>query len=291
MRLNRGRSQPRRGGRRRTQNRAAPRRRRSVPLWRQRSVRIGVVLFSLGAAAQGGLYLWRSGWVDQRIADAGQAVIDLTRASGFSVDAVLVEGRERTDSAALLAALAVSRGTPILSVNPEAARQRVEALAWVDNASVVRQLPDTVFVRIVEHKPLALWQRDGTLALINLRGEVIPAKIDDFGYLPLVVGDDAAAKATQLLSLVAAFPVIADQLEAAVRISGRRWNLRLKGKIEVRLPETDIAVALARLAELQQSQGLLQRDVVAVDLRLPDRLIVQTDSDEIVPAAGNGEDT
>ncbi|MHA1571078.1 MAG: cell division protein FtsQ/DivIB, partial [Alphaproteobacteria bacterium] len=148
-----------------------------------------------------------------------------------------------------------------------------------------------VFVRITEHKPLALWQRDGALALINVRGEVIPAKIDDFGYLPLVVGDDAAAHATQLLSLVAAFPVVADQLEAAVRISGRRWNLRLKGKIEVRLPETEVAVALARLAELQQSQGLLQRDVVAVDLRLPDRLIVQTNSDEIVPAGGTGEDT
>ena len=291
MRLSRRTSRPSRRGRRRTQNRAAPRRRRSAPLWRQRTLRIGLILFTVGALAEGGWYLWRSGWVDQRLADAGQGVMALTQMTGFSVDAVLVEGRERTDGAALLAALAVSRGTPILSVNPEAARERVEQLVWVDKASVVRQLPDTVFIRITEHKPLALWQRDGALALINVRGEVIPTKIDDFGYLPLVVGDDAAAHATQLLSLVAAFPAVADELEAAVRISGRRWNLRLKGKIEVRLPETEIAVALARLAALQQSQGLLQRDVVAVDLRLPDRLIVQTNTDEIVPAVGNGEDT
>jgi len=290
MRLSRRTAQPRRGSRRRTHGRAAPRRRRNKSLWRQRTVRIGLVLFAVGAVAEGGWLLWRSGWVDQRLADLGQSMIALTEASGFSVNEVLVEGRQRTDGAALLAALAVSRGTPILAVNPDAARQRVENLAWVDRASVVRQLPDTVFVRIVEHQPLALWQRDGALALINTRGEVIPVKVDGFGDLPLLVGDDAAEYATQLLSLVAAYPVVADQLEAAVRISGRRWNLRLKGKIEVRLPETEIAVALARLAELQQNKGLLKRDVVAVDLRLPDRLIVQTGSDAVVPAA-KGEDT
>lgn len=290
MRLSRRKSPPRRGNQRRSQGRAAPRRRRNKPLWRQRTVRIGLILFAVGAVAEGGWYLWRSGWVDQRLADVGQSVIALTGATGFSVNEVLVEGRQRTDGSALLATLGVSRGTPILAINPDAARRRVEEMVWVDHASIVRQLPGTVFVRISEHKPLALWQKDGALALINTRGEVIPVSVDGFGHLPLVVGDDAAVHATQLLSLVAAYPVVADQLEAAVRISDRRWNLRLKGKIEVRLPETEISVALARLAELQLSQGLLKRDVVAVDLRLPDRLIVQTGTDDVVPAA-KGEDT
>ncbi len=252
---------------------------------------MGLVLFTLGAVAEGGWYLWRSGWVDDRIAGLGQSAVNLSGATGFAVGEVLVEGRVRTDGTVLLGALDVARGTPILAVSLEAVRERIESLAWVDRAAVTRQLPDTLFVRIVEHRPLALWQRDGALALINTRGEVIPVKVAGFGDLPLVVGDDAAIHATRLLSLVAAYPVVAEQLEAAVRVSGRRWNLRLKENIEVRLPETEVAVALARLAELQHSHALLKRDVIAVDLRLPDRLIVQTDSDDEVVPAKSGENT
>ena len=49
-----------------------------------------------------------------------------------------------TPKATLLHALAVRRGTPILAVDLEAARQRIQALPWVRHASVRRVLPDTV---------------------------------------------------------------------------------------------------------------------------------------------------
>jgi len=59
----------------------------------------------------------------------------------------------------------------------------------------------------------------------------------------------------------------------------------------VKLPETDAAAAWARLAAMDRESALLARDVVSVDLRLPDRMIVRVPENiapkrETVPAGG-----
>jgi cell division protein FtsQ len=66
-----------------------------------------------------------------------------------------------------------------------------------------------------------------------------------------------------------------DQVRASVLIGERRWNLRLKNGLDIRLPETEVAPALATLVGLDKDKKLLSRDIVAVDLRLPDRVTVQ----------------
>jgi cell division protein FtsQ len=79
-----------------------------------------------------------------------------------------------------------------------------------------------------------------------------------------------------LLSLLDAEPILSPHLGAAVWVGGRRWDLRLDNRINVRLPEIDYATALHRLGELVTSESLFDRDIIAIDMRLPDRLIVQT---------------
>ena len=64
-------------------------------------------------------------------------------------------------------------------------------------------------------------------------------------------------------------------VESAVRVSGRRWDVQLRGGIDVRLPERNTAAAWLRLAEYETRHGWFARDVRLLDLRLPDRLIVK----------------
>jgi cell division protein FtsQ len=70
-------------------------------------------------------------------------------------------------------------------------------------------------------------------------------------------------------------PELMVRVRAAVRVGGRRWNLRLDNGIDVRLPEDDPEQAWARLAEYERRHRILARDVRVLDLRLPDRLIVR----------------
>jgi cell division protein FtsQ len=68
-----------------------------------------------------------------------------------------------------------------------------------------------------------------------------------------------------------------------VRVGGRRWNLRLDNGVDVNLPETNAGAAYERLAQLVRDNGLVDRNVVAVDLRLPDRLILRVAKDTTLP--------
>ena len=70
-------------------------------------------------------------------------------------------------------------------------------------------------------------------------------------------------------------PELMRRVSAAVRVGGRRWNIRLDNGIDVRLPEENPALAWARLAEYERIHKVLAKDIGVLDLRLPDRLIVQ----------------
>jgi cell division protein FtsQ len=235
---------------------------------------------SLALSLVGSAWLWHSGWLGRQADRLAKAAYGLTADAGFAVDDVLVEGRRRTDPAAILAALRVARGTPILALDPEAARALIEALPWVRRVTIERRLPSVIYVRLAERQPLAIWQLDGQLSVIDRDGEVIPGvPAKQFADLPLVVGPGASGHAADLVAMLDREPDLRPLVTAAVRVSGRRWNLRLQGGIDVRLPEDDPAEAWLQLARLEREHGLLGRDVVAIDLRLPGRLVVRTAPD------------
>src|SRR3546814_17813803 len=82
-----------------------------------------------------------------------------------------------------------------------------------------------------------------------------------------------------LIAVMNSEPELRARVTAAVRVGGRRWNIQIEGRIDVRLPEADAAGAWAQLARIQHQPRLLSRDVLIVELRLPDRLVLRTDPD------------
>jgi len=62
---------------------------------------------------------------------------------------------------------------------------------------------------------------------------------------------------------------------ASIMVADRRWNLRLKNGIDVRLPESNVEQALDRLVALDHEKKILSRDILAIDLRLSDRVTVR----------------
>ncbi|MGH7114791.1 MAG: cell division protein FtsQ/DivIB [Stellaceae bacterium] len=254
----------------------ARRRRDPWTAWRERLAWWIVVPAVLCAIAYGAVRLSRFPLGQSVLHSASSRLLDATAALGLRVADIQVVGGETTDRATILDALDARLGTPILAVDPVRAKQKLESLPWVRSATIERRLPDTLYVRLVEREPLALWQHGGRIDLIDRTGAVIPvARLDRFAKLPMVVGSDAASHAAELLKMLASEPDLAAHVTAAVRVGGRRWNLRLDKAIEVLLPGDDPAAAWADLARLERSSAILRRDVQAIDMRLPDRLVVR----------------
>ncbi len=228
------------------------------------------------AAIFGGTQAVRAPPGQSALQKAGDGLLEASAFFGLTVADIRVEGRETTDRQTIIDALGAGPGTPILAVSPERAKDRLEALPWVRSAVIERRLPDTIYVRLVERKPLALWQHNGKIELIDREGGVIPVpRLDRFAKLPMVVGPDAATHAAELLAMLAGEPDLAARVTAAVRVGGRRWNLRIDNAIDVLLPAEAPAAAWTELAGLERSSAVLKRNVQAVDLRLPDRLVLR----------------
>jgi len=212
----------------------------------------------------------------------------LTAASGLRVKDVLIEGRANTPEPLLRAAIGVSKGDPTLSFSLKQARARIESLAWVEHATVERRLPGTLVVSLQERRPYAIWQNQGKFVVVDRAGQVVGDQdTAAFRHLPLIVGQGAPAAAAELLDALATRPALAARVMASVRVGERRWNLRTSGGIDVMLPEGHEVAAMDRLSQLQQDHAVLDRPLLAIDLRLPDRLVLRprTDArdDSVVP--------
>lgn len=224
-----------------------------------------------------------------RAAALWDGAAELAAGAGMTVQEVILEGRQNTPLPLVREALAVRRGDPILGFDPHAAKERLELISWVEAAHVERHLSGTIRIRLEERQPFAFWQQNEQIAVIDRKGQVVTREnIGQFGRLPLVVGKGAEERAGEMVDLMRTAPEVMERTHALVRVAERRWNLKLRNGTEVLLPERQEAAALARLAELQQRQGLLDRPLAAIDLRLPDKLVLRLPAGQQEPAAPPG---
>ncbi|WP_270375200.1 cell division protein FtsQ/DivIB [Marinicauda sp. Alg238-R41] len=209
--------------------------------------------------------------------------------SGFAVRAVDVTGASRLDGAAIAEAMGVDPGHSLLAIDPAAARARIEAMSWVEEAQVARLWPDRVHVILKEREPFAVWQHNGAHHVIDRSGTVIAAaEATQYGALPRVVGEGANAEAAPLLDLLARQEAIDALVTHAVRVGERRWNLRLLAGGDILLPEGDPASALALIATLHDERGVLNLDAQAFDLRTQGELVIRAWPDRAAAARGRG---
>jgi len=249
----------------------------SVLQRRRRQLQIAVVWTGLLAGLVAGVvWVRHAGYVELALAELDRGADAAVRAAGLTVREVYVAGRDEAARQDVIAALRVKRGDSMLGFDPTAARKRLLALGWVRQAQVFRRFPDIVEVSLEERRPLALWQYKGRLALIDLEGETIVERgLERFADLPIVVGPDAPSNAADLMDTLKLEPGLFAQVQAAVRVGGRRWDVKLKNGVTVNLPENDARASWARLARLAAQHRLLDRDIRVIDLRLPDRLVVR----------------
>ena len=200
----------------------------------------------------------------------------LANAAGFRIVAIGLAGQFHVSREEVLATAGVTGRSSLLFLDVEQARERLKTNPWIADATVLKLYPAELQIRIKEREAFALWQKDRRVSVIADDGTVLePYVAPRLTRLPLVVGRGAQARAKEFLALLDRYPTMRDFVHASVLVGERRWNLRLKNGIDVRLPESDVAPALERLVALDREKNLITRDIVAIDLRLADRVTVR----------------
>ena len=238
--------------------------------------RLGVALTVLMLLGSAGLGIVKGGHVDEFMVGLSNARNALANSAGFRITEVAINGRRQLSQDEVLAIGGVNGRSSLLFLDATILRDKLKANPWIADATILKLYPGRLQIDIVERTAFALWQQDGRLALIAEDGAVLePYVARRFMSLPLVVGKGAQSRARDFLALLARYPQVHAVTKAAVLVGERRWNLRLKDGLDIRLPENDVGNALAMLSKLDKEDRLFSRDITAVDMRLPDRLTVQ----------------
>ncbi|MEM9704876.1 MAG: cell division protein FtsQ/DivIB [Pseudomonadota bacterium] len=226
------------------------------------------------------IILWAGGYVGVVVENIDRSAKGALVAVGAEIEKIDVRGARETTLAEVTDAVGPILGESLLHLNLDAARARIENLGWVRSAAVTRLWPNTVNVSIRERRPAAVWQLAGSLYLIDEAGAIIrEVSLYEYAQLPMIVGAGAPEAASTLLAALRSTPVVGDRTTALVRVGRRRWDLQLKNKVEVRLPERDVEDALDALSIMHRAHGTLDRDLEYIDLRDPTKVAVFPSAD------------
>lgn len=200
-----------------------------------------------------------SWWLHQQLMDANQ--MPLRR--------LLVQGElQHVAATEVQQALRAQPLGSFFSADVDELRRRVEALAWVDTASVRKEWPDLVRVYVVEQQPIAYWNDN---RLLNRRGELFSADITGLQVnLPYLYGPaDAATETLSTYQRLSSLLELNGFVVRALRLSERfAAELVLADGTEIRLGREARLQRIQRFIDLypaivKQQQGAIDY----VDLR------------------------
>jgi cell division protein FtsQ len=242
--------------------------------------RVGVIATVLLLLGSAGFGIVKGGHLEEFTTALSDSRNAIANSAGFRITTVGINGRKQLSQDEILAIGGVNGRSSLLFLDAAAVRDKLKANPWISDATVLKFYPGQLRIDIVERSAFALWQQDGRLSVIAEDGAVLEPYVSRrFLTLPLVVGKGAETRARDFLALLARYPQVNSVTKAAIFVGERRWNLRLKDGLDVRLPENEVGNALAALSKLDKDDRLFSRDIVAVDMRLPDRLTVQLSDD------------
>lgn len=205
-------------------------------------------------------------------------VAEFAGRAGFEVQRVEVRGVARLNELKVYERVLGERDRAMPLVDIHHLRDELMELNWVKDARVSRQLPDTIVIDIVERTPHAALKKPGRLVLIDETGhELEPVSARDAKGMLQISGPGAQRQVEALTALLDAAPALKPQVSAAEWVGNRRWNLTFKTGQVLALPQgaDESAGALMAFARLDGVNRLLGGQVVAFDMRAPERIYLR----------------
>ena len=209
---------------------------------------------------------------------AEHQIAGLAGNAGFEVRHVEVRGVERMNDRKIYERALGLQDRAMTRVDLDELRNDLLRLAWVQDARVSRQLPDVLVIDIVERRPHAALRRPDRLVLIDASGhELEPVSPARAKGMLVIEGPGAQAQVSELGRLLEAAPALRQQVTGAEWVGNRRWNLTFDTGQQLALPQGPelAAGALVSFARLDGVNRLLGGEVVAFDMRNPERIYMR----------------
>ena len=234
---------------------------------------------------------WHSGYIKEKYELFKKEYHETMGNAGFVLNDILVKGRVRTERTDIRNALNLPIDNLILTFDLNQMQENLSKLPWVKYVSVTRQLPDILFIQLIERQPIALWQDGNDYFPLDEDGNIINTTCEECFDLPIIVGEKAPKATPAFIDTLKGFESIEKRLVSAAFINERRWNLYIddiQNGIIVLLPESDLKASLKRLEDLQNKEKVFEKDIEKIDLRFADKIIIKPKSKDAITLPQDG---
>lgn len=199
-----------------------------------------------------------------------------TQSWGIRLETVKVGGNTVIPLQNIMETLSLPKGYPMLAINTNDLRQKLERQGWIKSAIVTKSLPNTLVIQITEHTPMALWQNNKKYQLISKNGDLMgQSHMNQFLDLLLLVGNNIPKRTQDISHMLDNMPLIKNRIKIVSLMSDRWWALKTKSDIEILLPIENAPQHASFLNTIQQEKQILDRDIIRIDLRIPDRMVIK----------------
>ncbi|AAU03723.1 cell division protein FtsQ/DivIB [Rickettsia typhi] len=202
-------------------------------------------------------------------------IYQITTKLGFRLENVIIEGQQNVDELTILKVLNANKRSSIFALKLDEISNNLKKSKWIKEVYVSRRLPNTVYIKLFEREPIAIWQINNQLFLVDEEGYKISKDIQPFSHLLHVVGEGANIYASQLVLELKKYPALLNKTLVAIRVGDRRWDLNLKGNISIKLPEKEFEAALKYIDALNKNNRLFNQNYKALDLRDRNKYYIQ----------------
>ena len=245
-----------------------------VSLARRRGIASIMAITLVGGAIAAGAV--RGGQYDLFVAEFGTIPDLAARGLGMQIEGVTISGAKELSEDEIFAATGITTRDSLPFLDAAQVRERVKEIPMVREASVRKLYPSRLLIEVEERAPYALWQVNGQVQVISADGMAIDQLVDDrLSHMAFVVGEDANLRVPEYLKILENAGDLREQIRAGVLIAGRRWNIKLESGLEIKLPEHEPEKVFANFALHAREMRILDKDLLSIDLRIADRMVVR----------------
>lgn len=140
------------------------------------------------------LYLRVTVWVAVGLAGAylayvsGHFLLASPEMALLHPEQVVITGNRYVQRANVLGIFSADRNRSVLRIPLEQRRRQLEAIPWVEHATVRRALPNKIEVEITERTPIAFLRHGSELSLADLHGVILERPLKGDFHFPVVTG-------------------------------------------------------------------------------------------------------
>jgi len=150
----------------------------------------------------------------------------------------------------------------------------IKEIGWIDKADIRKKFPGSIFIKIIERKPTAIWQNEAKIYLSDSSGNLITDIVgNEYLNLPVVVGKDSKKEVPDFFDIISSSAYLYSMVDKGKVVGNRRFDIILENGVTVRLPEKDPKKAWKKLAEIEKEKNILSKDIQYIDLRIEGQVV------------------